>query len=442
MYVHIASEMGTGCKELGIMKTSIRKALKNVRTIVFVSLTVAVTATGCMAVDSDSANITDVNHTDVERQSIGNCWLYAQASWVESMHLTATGESFDISQSYWTYWHWYDQLTSGWSSKDEISTGGNQWTSNDIVLQRGIVPELAFVAEDAQSEMSNRQSAAKSKINSELESGRLEQSASRRDGKLVRQVLNEAWQLQPEVVAYLDAVFGEDGRRLLDDGDLDLSETPIISANDFAAEYIDRSSGSPEVQRTNLATAINAWRTDDYPNWGASVELKRREFQIRVQRALHDGQPVVITWDVDFNAMESGQNERRGSFNMTTLGEAGGAGRQGGHMTVLEDYEAETEAYGLLKAGDTLDPDVEEDAAKLEALLDASTKIKFFRIKNSWGSWRDDRASAPGFPGYHDLYLDYLNGPIKWCPSEDDKSDENCRGETIPFNSVMLPPGY
>ena len=28
-----------------------------------------------------------------------------------------------------------------------------------------------------------------------------------------------------------------------------------------------------------------------------------------------------------------------------------------------------------------------------------------------------DRAAAQGFPGYHDLYMDYLNGPITWCPS-------------------------
>ncbi|MFP6687186.1 MAG: hypothetical protein VB934_20870, partial [Polyangiaceae bacterium] len=337
---------------------------------------------------------------------------------------------------------WYGQLTNGYSSGDEISTGGNQWTSNRIVLERGVVTEEAFVAEDSQSEMSSRQSAAKSKINTELKTGRLKESAARRDAKLVRQVLNDAWQLQPEVVAYLDTVFGEDGKTTLSQAEVDLTDTPIISANDFAAEYKDRSSGQVELRSTDLATAIADWDTTNYPSWGVSVDASRRDFQIRVQRALHDGQPVVITWDVDFNAMESGDNERRGSFNMTTLNESGKPGRQGGHMTVLEDYEAETEAYGLLKAGETLDPDNEEDAAKLEALLEPSTSIKFFRIKNSWGAFRDDRASAPGFPGYHDLYMDYLRGPIKWCPSEDNKTNENCRGDSVPLNSVMLPPGY
>ena len=32
--------------------------------------------------------VTEVSHTDVERQSIGNCWLYAAATWVESMNLS------------------------------------------------------------------------------------------------------------------------------------------------------------------------------------------------------------------------------------------------------------------------------------------------------------------------------------------------------------------
>ncbi|MBI4703568.1 MAG: hypothetical protein HY744_20850, partial [Deltaproteobacteria bacterium] len=91
----------------------------------------------------------------------------------------------------------------------------------------------------------------------------------------------------------------------------------------------------------------------------------------------------------------------------------------------------------------TLDPNKPEDKAKLDALLKTSTKIKFLRIKNSCGGFRDDRASAPGFPGYHDLYLDYLNGPITWCPDvEGAKTAANCKDETNPWNSVMLPPGY
>ena len=176
--------------------------------------------------------ITDVAHTPVERQSIGNCWLYAEASWGATMKLAAisagnpggggegdtcahnvcdegvkleascsscataicaadeyccdtewdsvcTGavaeicgadacnavddtpevevEPLDVSQSYWTYWHWFDQIT-GRMWGNEISTGGNTWTSHAIIRDRGVMKELDFVPEDSDGEMSNRQS--------------------------------------------------------------------------------------------------------------------------------------------------------------------------------------------------------------------------------------------------------------------------------------------
>jgi len=403
-------------------------------------------AVGCtMDVGSSASDITDVPQTDVERQSIGNCWLYAQASWVESMHLAATGEKFDVSQSYWTYWHWFEQITSGWGS-DEISTGGNQWESNDIIRNRGIMPEAAFVPEDAQVEMSYAQSRALSTMNTELKTGRLKDAAARKDGKLVRQVMDEAWGLSAEVRAELDKAFGANGSKILSSG-ASTEGTHIVAPKDYAVQYTERETDPNvgKVKKTNLLTAMDEWQEDSYPSWGSGAELDqdRRTFQIRVQKALHDRQPVVITWDVDFNAMEGSDPAFRGSFNMTTLKKAGGPGHQGGHMTVLEDYDAVTEQYGELKAGVTLDPSNPDDQAKLEAALLPSTVIKFFRIKNSWGAFRDDRSSAPGFPGYHDLYMDYMNGPITFCPDvESTKTAENCTGTTIPFNAVMLPPGY
>ena len=79
-------------------------------------------------------------------------------------------------------------------------------------------------------------------------------------------------------------------------------------------------------------------------------------------------------------------------------------------------------------------------AQQTMALLLDSTEIVFLRVKNSWGSLRPDRGFAPGMPGYHDLYMDYLNGPIAWCPSVDDKTAENCTSMATPFRTVMLPP--
>ncbi len=39
-------------------------------------------------------------------------------------------DCIDLSQSYWTYWHWFDQITSGWMWDDEVSSSGYRF--NDI----------------------------------------------------------------------------------------------------------------------------------------------------------------------------------------------------------------------------------------------------------------------------------------------------------------------
>lgn len=388
--------------------------------------------------DSNTDDIVNTPNTDVERQSIGNCWLYATASWVEAIHLVETGESFDTSQSYWTFWHWYDQIVS--EDPSEIETGGSESVSFQIIRERGVMAEKDFVPEDAIGEMSSRQSSALNKMNEELKSGRLATSKNRSNRKLVLQVMSEAWGLSEDVKAQMTTAFGTTGKRTFLTSATS-KNTKIIRAKDFKVQYSERKTNPAvaTIKKTTLAVAVDDWKTSFYPFSASS----RRDFQIRVQKAMHDGQPLIITWSVDFNAMESGTGELRGSFNLDTLKKAGAAGRQGGHMTVLEDYEATTKDFGLLKAGVTLDPSIPADKQKLDAALLPSTVVKFWRIKNSWGAFRDDRSSAPGFPGFHDLYTSYLDGPIKWCPSvEGAKTASNCTGSTEPWENVVLPPGY
>ena len=404
-------------------------------------LAVAPLLAGCTGDPASQSNdITDVQHTDVERQSIGNCWLYAEASWAESMHLAATGEKFDASQSYWTYWHWYQQILD--ETPDQIETGGFFSVAGEIILARGLMPEIKFVKEDATSEMSSRQKTALEKINTELKTGKLKDVASRSNRALVRQVMDDAWQLSSTVKGQLTKVFGKDYSKTFDTAALTTKGTSVISPAAFQVQYAERLTdpNTATMKKTTLDVAIDEWNEANYPTYGDS---SKRNFQIRVQKALHDAQPVVITWKVDFNAMESSDPALQGSFNMTTLKKAGKAGHQGGHMTVLEDYEATLKDGTLLKAGVTLDPAKPEDKAKLDAALLSTTAVKFFRIKNSWGAFRDDRSSAPGFPGYHDLYMDYMNGPIAWCPdATEPKSAGSCTGKATPFEAVILPPGY
>jgi hypothetical protein len=397
---------------------------------------------GCAAdTASNTDDITNVPHTPVERQSIGNCWIYANASWIESMHLAATGKTFDISQSYWTYWHWYEQII-GEDIPGDLNTGGDWARAGRLVEDRGLMAEADFIAEDTTSESSLRQSTALTVMNRELKSGRLVTDAARSDGKLVRLVLDEAWNLKPETMGHLNRVFGPDGAMTLPRG-ASTTGTPIIAANAFPVAYTQRATnGTVSTVMSNVSTAAKAWTQATYPANGASLARRRRELQRQVQRALHDRQPVIIAWNVDFNAMESTDPVLRGSFSLTTLKKVGKPGNQGAHMTVLKDYEATTVNYGVIPAGQTLDPSNPTDQAKLTALLDFSTTVKFFRIKNSWGTLRDPRAYAPGFPGYHDLYMDYLDGPISWCPDVTNKTSASCTSKIVPFDNVILPPGY
>ncbi len=398
-------------------------------------------ASGCSSAEDESSpvatdddnEIVNVPQTDVERQSIGNCWIYAHATWVESMHLAATNESFDTSQSYWTYWHWFDQVAGGFSS--EISTGGNWTTANNIVRKYGLMAEKDFVAADTTNEMSARQASALAAMNASLKNGALKDTAARRDKKLLRKEMDRAWGLTPEVSAMLDKVFGQAATRTFASSrPASVTGTPILRGQDFAVAYPSAPGAAP--QQKKLTQAMNEWRQAFYSS------SDKRPFLLRVQKALHAAQPVIITWFVDFNALENRNNERKGSFSLTTLKELG-PGHQGGHMTVLEDYQAKLSDGRVLEAGKTLDPKNPADAALLQSALASSTEIQFLRVKNSWGGARPDRAFAPGMPGYHDLYLDYLNGPVKRCSEKNGSTDTtDCKFDHTPLQNVVLPPGF
>ncbi len=389
--------------------------------------------------------ISDVPQTVVERQSIGNCWVYAHASWLESMHLTATGKQFDSSQSYVTYWHWFEQIANGEiDGEKELSTGGWFRTANYLVNTYGLAAEKDFVSSDSEAEMSNAQASALAKVNKELAEGRLATASARRNRQLVRQVLDEAFALSPSVRAQLDRVFGKTVVRNLTTRSKTTGKQLASTANTFvvrssvfpvAYKKWDAAKKQSIEVKTTLDVAAGAWREVSYSSWG------RRDVQIRVQRALHDAQPVPISWFVDFNALAS-SGPQQGSFNKSTL-DAKGPGRQGGHLTVMEDYQVKLSSGEVLKAGVTLD--AVADKAKLDAALQPSATIEFIRIKNSWGSSRLDRGFVPGMGGYHDLYMDYLNGPLKACEETENSkplAERGCDGSTAGLRAVVLPPGY
>jgi hypothetical protein len=407
----------------------------------------ATLATGCAVTADDAGDeetaastdaITDVNHSKVKRQSIGNCWIYATASWAESLNKSASASGnaeMNMSESYWTYWHWFDQIANG-SASSEVSTGGHYATSAEIINRYGVMSEGTFIASESADEMSLRQKSALGKINASLKSGALSTPEARRDRALVRRELDAAWELAPGVRAQLTRVFGAAVIRTLDKSTVSTSFSSIKRAKDIKASLRDPDTHQPVVATLQDAigtrssswsgdrTGRLAWQMASYP----SSPSARRTMLARVQRAMHDKQPVVMSWYVDFNALDD-----QGRFAAPPAT----PGHQGGHMVVVEDYQINgVPGFGTLKAGT-----LETRPEALQAALDPAAKIEFIRIKNSWGSYRADRQFV--LPGYHDLYMKYLDGPTKHCTQNetDTGSTSDCYDDT-PLNDFVLPPGY
>jgi hypothetical protein len=113
---------------------------------------------------------------------------------------------------------------------------------------------------------------------------------------------------------------------------------------------------------------------------------------------------------------------------MEQLTRAGRPGRQGGHLTVLHDYQSRLADGTVFRVG--------ENVPAADRARAAGGEIEFLRVKNSWGVSRSDRASQAG---YYDLYLNYLHGPIAWA------SESNPNGPTsqqAPLNEYIIPQGF
>jgi len=356
---------------------------------------------------------------------------------VESLYETATNKPLDLSESYVTYWHWFDQITGGTISGGAVEEGGSWGEAADHILKYGVMATKDFVPGDATKELSDRQATALKAVNEALKSGELKTSAARRDRAKVRAFMDKAWQLSPEVSAALDATFGADVSSTLD---VDTSKkSPIVlHAGDLPARLMNPS--TKKMDTMTLADAIGTHRSasdQDHRNgkfaWNdvsfPRGKQARRDFLKRVQRALADGNPVVLNWYVDFNALTAD-----GKF----LAPPAKPGSQGGHVVLAVDYQVENvPGFGTLPAGV-----VETRPEALQAALSDQAIVTFIRIKNSWGTTYHPLA-APAPAGDHDLYMKYLNGPIQECDMDanDNPKPSTCV-KAVPFESVVLPAGY
>lgn len=389
-----------------------------------------------VAVSED--DLTNVANTAVKNQSIGNCWVYASVGWVESLVLSHTGNALNLSESYISYWHWYEEIAGGNGGTQiaaldagQIAAGGFWGVAGEIMLRYGLMDEGSFIAEEAEAARSSRQSAALSAINASLKTGALSTAAARKDRALVRAEMDKAWQLSPEVVGKLDLVFGKSvsmnlyKSKKLPAGMRHPRELPVgyvLEAGKQRTVWLDEAIGKPVSSYSFInRTGPYAWREQSYPTTATS----RRTFQIEAQKALHNKLPVIMFWFVDFAAMGSDK-----AFKAPPAA----PGHQGGHMTVLEDYEVKLADGTVLKAGvDVADPKA------LQAALDPKASIQFFRIKNSWGSGLAPQGAAADYQGFHDLFLAYLNGPLKECTGKEPNKCATTKN-TAGLRSLILPP--
>lgn len=376
--------------------------------------------------------VTDVSHTDVRNQSIGNCWSYASTGWLESLHRARTGQSVNVSESWITFWDWHRKITgtgvttNATTMRSEVSTGGWWDSAMTILRDRGVVMEEEFIPEEATSARSSRQSEALAAVNTELNAGgRLATATARRDPQVVLNVLLDAWRVNDAVRAEIRRVYGLSARRTL----ATTTETPApwmrkATAFPIRTAVARSATGAPVSWDGNLSDVIPggryAWRSVSYPSTASS----RVAVQRRVMRALNAAQPVLVSWLVDFNARSSST----GAFDLATLRAASGPGRQGGHLVTSEDYEVVVRQPGqperTLRAGEMA------SAADMR-LAEQYGEMVFLRIKNSWGTSQGPLGG--GFGGYHDLHVSYLDGPIRWTEASADRT---------PLSSVIIPSGF
>lgn len=360
----------------------------------------ALLAVSCQKSAKSSVKITDVQHTSIKDQSIGNCWLYASAAWAESLHLRAAKKEINISESYWTYWHWYEQLLEH-KHRGSVDTAGSYKEMTSLVLKYDYMLEKDFIKEEARLPESKRQELALEKINGFMADG--------------APLHGPATRTESNIKKYLDEAFG-------------------VQMADLAAKVKPTSelkvgkSGRSNIYLKDLLTQKELmWVDHDFPYISEStvnleyVRGRQQEVLTRLYKAINDGHPVILNVIVD----KKGLDKATSSFKGTLLDAPGAAGDTGGHMVIGEDYTMDNvPGFGSLEEGD-LAPEVKAAAV--------NGTLRYIKVKNSWGLPEEN----PTADGYFKFYRDYLVETHKFKSAITGKM-----GQRSGLQSVVLPPGY
>jgi hypothetical protein len=291
----------------------------------------------------------------------------------------------------------------------------------DLIAKYGVMREGDFLPNEANLPRSERQAAALKILNASITSGRL---AQLRDTSVSQQ------QREQIIREELDTAFSVN---------MQLLESKII---DPSSIKLGKDSDGYPLTLAKLATSdYHRWNWVYFPYNGSpavngqpvsvAVRSKGQEFILkRVKRALNDGHPVLISWFVDFNALQGD------GFDLNTLIAAQEPGRQGGHITVIEDYVAS--GINPVDGKPFRTPEGEISQEEKDLALNYGN-IDYFIVKNSWGQKPDSSYYRDGSYGYHKLMASYAFGWIPEAQSEDSTSLPN---SSFGVNEFILPPGY
>ena len=353
---------------------------------------------GCESKKSDeesAVNVTSVAHSKtVKQQTINNCWIYAMASWFESLHLSTGNGEVDVSESYWAYWHWYDELA--WSpdgnthARKKLEEGGGFHLGAKIVKKYGWVTEGEFIPAETDAVASQRQACALEYVKDQLEVGGALHYSSFEDRKIVRshetviEVLNKAFTCG-------DEANGIDGELVRNTYGKSADETLLKMPGQSSAISLTAMYDEWEVHQP--AGSLDSASSKMLP-----IEKDQKYYDaaaLAIRRALNDHMPVVIGFNLDFNAV----NESNGMFDLNTYAKVGD-NTKAAHMIVLSDYTVKNAAgFGVLGEGE-LTPEQKEAAL--------SADLQYLVAKNSWGT-AQSRDNRPWIgDGYSRLTWDYL----------------------------------
>jgi hypothetical protein len=399
-------------------------------------LTTVTAVWGCAAPSSTSTNaddITQVQQTDAKEQSVGNCWIYATLGWVESMHLAHSGETLNLSESYLTYLHWFQRITSErflFDKAGDFNTGDFVGHGQELVKRYGLLDEGAFIAEEGSQDRSARQEAAEATVKAALKpGGELGTPDKRRNAENVRSVLNRAFKLPKSTSAQLTRSFGLDlsktrgkGATLPSKGFHDPATMIVATASDGTPITLDDALGDLDDTRPLSASRDRgerrgkyAWQRVDFGRTAA----ERAATVLRMKQVLNAGFPVPIDWYPAWASMRGAEASFHAPIDLSRKG--------GWHSSIVHDYQLRLPGGELLAAGTPV-----TDTKVLGKTLDPNTTIEFLRFKNSWG-----REVGPlSARGYTDATWDYLATDFDRTAIDYDEPAE--RGAAI--DALILPP--